>query len=375
MVEDSLSLLVDAYWLIDGPPSGRNVVSSIATAWRAEFPEDRIVLALPGAMPTGGLPSDCSRFETIRIARNLALLHGIWVSTRLGSRSAGFDAILSQNFTPLFGPAQRMLGRHGRGPVRATFIHDLMFLDHGEWFTKAERLYFRGMALGARHADVILTSSLSEGARISRNWTDQSRKIHPVGLAVPRGLQVANPVRPAQLSTSVERPFILSVGRLNVRKNLARLIEAYLGAEGLRENCDLIIVGSADGLHVGVSARSLPSSVRFLGTVSDSELVWLYQNCEVFVFPSLDEGFGLPLLEARSAGARVVASDIPVFRELGVADILFDPTDSVDIGQAILRGMRLSQPASVEGLTVPPKWSDVVGRIRSAIREAQVVRK
>lgn len=118
-------------------------------------------------------------------------------------------------------------------------------------------------------------------------------------------------------------PYILFVGSREPRKNLSRLIQAWLP---LAKDFQLVIAGekSWDGSEQVTKQKNL----RFLGQVSDLELAALYHFAEVFAYPSLDEGFGLPVLEAFSHGVPVLAADIPVMREIaGNAAELVNPFD------------------------------------------------
>lgn len=321
-----IRVLYDGYWLHDGPPSGRNVVGSVLRAWAREFPDDELVVALPvpDEVP---LPAVDALPVARRHVPTPVANHQLWVRTRLGSAEGGVDGVVSQNFQP--GPARR-------GVPSAVFLHDVIFRDHPEWFTLAERLYFRGIASSIRSARAILTSSEAERARIQRCFPQAAGRVWAVGLGLPEGIATA---APAPVARESARPFILAVGRLNVRKNLDRLIAAYSSSPALTAGFDLVIVGEANGRATGHGHGSGgPGRVEFLGGVDDGRLKWLYQHAALFAFPSLDEGFGLPLLEAHSLGAPIAASDIPVFRELGFADAYFDPTEVGSIRRC-LEGM------------------------------------
>jgi glycosyltransferase involved in cell wall biosynthesis len=134
--------------------------------------------------------------------------------------------------------------------------------------------------------------------------------------------------------------FILSVGAIDRRKNLARLIQAY---DLLRRRSDappLAVVRAPSGddiyLAAEVSSRGLDRNVRMLGRVSDDALSHLYSTAACFVFPSLYEGFGLPVLEAMASGTPVVTSRSSSLPEVaGGAALLVNPTDPVGIRDAI----------------------------------------
>jgi glycosyltransferase involved in cell wall biosynthesis len=341
-------VLFDGYWLLNGPPSGRRVVDSFLRTWSADWPDDELLVAVPRnekdrvAELLGDLPVG---FRTVRRSP-----HGLAAMTEMGSL-ADVDVVLTQNYTPL-----------RSGAVRATFIHDLMFEEHPEFFTRSERVYFAGMPWSARFADVVLTSTRAEADRIARARPRLADKVHPVGLSLPESFAAAVAEDPA-LGLSPGR-FLLCVGRLNARKNVDRLIVALRDAELISDDVPLVVVGEPDGLAI---ARIDPDDrrVRFVGGVSDGALRWLYEQSRLFVFPSLDEGFGLPVVEAAVCGAPMVLSDIPAFRELAPGASFFDPYDPAAIAAAVRA--ELSGPPSPSPAVHVPSWSDVVGRIRATV--------
>jgi glycosyltransferase involved in cell wall biosynthesis len=345
-----VKVLFDGYWWVDGPPSGRRVVDSFLRTWVAGWPEDELLLAVPRrhrdqvAAVVGELPVE---LRTVRLAP-----HGVSAMAELGS-VADVDVVLAQNFTPLRSSA-----------VRATFIHDLMFEEHPEFFSRSERLYFAGMPWSARFADVVLTSTRAEAARIARCRPRLADRVRAVGLSVPESFAEAAPADPG-LGLEPGR-FLLCVGRLNVRKNVNRLIDALRAQDLVSDDFPLVVVGEPDGLAI---ARTAPGDhrFRFVGGVTDGALRWLYANCRLFVFPSLDEGFGLPVVEAAICGAPMVLSDIPAFRELAPGAAFFDPLDEADMGAAIGRELAGAPSPSPEVLV--PSWADVVGRIRDTVAE------
>lgn len=153
---------------------------------------------------------------------------------------------------------------------------------------------------------------------------------------------------PAQ-SVAVDLPdagFVLAVGTLEPRKNLPRLVGAYASLpETLQVAHPLVVVG-ARGWRTGetlAALRGLRSRCIMLGAVSDAALSELYRRCAVFAYPSLGEGFGLPVLEAMAAGAAVLTSDLQVLHEVGGDAVEYvDPRSVASIADG-LRGL-LEQP-------------------------------
>ncbi|MBW4582607.1 MAG: glycosyltransferase family 4 protein [Tildeniella nuda ZEHNDER 1965/U140] len=137
-------------------------------------------------------------------------------------------------------------------------------------------------------------------------------------------------VAPSQLGNQPEFPFLLWVAQHRKNKNIDLLLEAYnqlLQARILSASTRLILVGSpgpeTNTLYKQINSLGLQERVLMLSSISDHELHWLYQHCNVFVAPSSTEGFCIPLAEARYFGCRVVCSDIPIFREVASLNCVF----------------------------------------------------
>ncbi|UOV06585.1 glycosyltransferase family 4 protein [Pseudoxanthomonas sp. F37] len=135
----------------------------------------------------------------------------------------------------------------------------------------------------------------------------------------------------------IERPFVMYAGGFDSRKNISALVRAFaMLPDGLRTTHQLVIVGQAPAserlsLEAVVAECGLGAdNVVFAGFVADADLVGLYNQCRLYAFPSLQEGFGLPALEAMSSGAVVIGSNCSSLPEvIGMEEALFDPTDDV----------------------------------------------
>ncbi|MCX5909760.1 MAG: glycosyltransferase family 1 protein [Deltaproteobacteria bacterium] len=138
-------------------------------------------------------------------------------------------------------------------------------------------------------------------------------------------------------------PFWLNVGVLEPRKNQKGLIRAYaLLKANLGGTFPLVIAGGQGWLmedsEKALASRGLQQDVFLLGYVDNEALQWLYQNCFAFIYPSLFEGFGLPVLEAMTFGAPIIASGVSSLPEIvGQAGILIDPLNGEEIFQAMRR--------------------------------------
>ena len=165
-------------------------------------------------------------------------------------------------------------------------------------------------------------------------------RIHVIPEALPKEFRESNEKLTEEQTEIIKqrlqlnRPYVLFVGTREPRKNLLRLIEAW---EPMASNIDLLIVGAKGWDETG-DKRYRQSGLRFLGKVTDQELNVLYGEAELFAFPSLDEGFGLPILEAFYHGTPVVTSNVTALIEVaGNAAELVDP-ESVE---AIRGGIEL----------------------------------
>jgi glycosyltransferase involved in cell wall biosynthesis len=212
-------------------------------------------------------------------------------------------------------------------------VHDLSFLRFPETFTPALRRYLeRAVPRSIARADRILADSNATRddliqlldvppERIVTLYSGVSRRFSPQSEPEERhALQERYGIG--------ERPYILSVGTIQPRKNYARLIEACapLAEE---QQIELVLVGQPAWLAEPILAAAAERScVKLPGFVDDADLPALYRQAEILAFPSLYEGFGLPALEAMACGTPVVASSTSSLPEVvGDAGLLVAPTD------------------------------------------------
>jgi glycosyltransferase involved in cell wall biosynthesis len=174
-------------------------------------------------------------------------------------------------------------------------------------------------------------------------------------------------VQRVEAELGIEAPYFLAVGTWEPRKNLELLVRVFLGLrnEGALGGYRLVLVGARGWkdrrLTRLVERETMSRSAEGgdiipLGYTSDEVLAHLYSGCQAFVFPSLYEGFGLPVAEARACGAKVIASDLPELREAGGPDTVYVPPTWDGLRLALLQALQPnSRPASPEQL---PSWSD-----------------
>jgi glycosyltransferase involved in cell wall biosynthesis len=224
--------------------------------------------------------------------------------------------LLAPGFGLFHGLNQR-LPRWWAGPKIATF-HDLFVLT-GEYSTPEFRARFAEQAReAAKRATVIIAvSEFTRGQVISLLGVDPSRV-----RVIHHGVRALLPA-----ATQAREKIILSAGAIQARKNIVRLVEAF---EVIDPSWRLVLIGSngygADAIHARIAASPVRERIAVLGYVPVEDLAAWYARAQVFAFPSLDEGFGMPVLEAMAAGAAVLTSNRSALPEVaGDAALLIDP--------------------------------------------------
>ena len=236
-----------------------------------------------------------------------------------------------------------------RVPVILT-IHDLNFLHeapHDEQFATAARK-LADIQRKIDRAAVIVTDSLFVAQDVTRHLVLHDKPVHVVPLGVPLPVP-ASTSRPGFLPPG---PFLFTVGNCLAHKNFHVLLDLLEKLPGQR----LVIGGKkatpyGDYLEREVAARRLGERVALPGEVSDADRQWLYENCEAFLFPSLTEGFGFPVLEAMLCGKPVFMSRRTSLPEIaGDNGYFFDAYDGAALAAAYWSGMGRyhSDPAAAE---------------------------
>ena len=219
-------------------------------------------------------------------------------------------------------------------------VHDVIALDHPELCSWPNARHMRClMPASIRRASAIIVSSSFVRERIRDLFGLASERIH----VVPLGVDLARFSSPSPVASTdaivPSRPYLLFLGNLEPKKGLPSLLDAY-GAVADTIGWDLVLAGRPAWRSGGIMARvqqySGPGNVISLGPVADADLPHLYQEAQAFVFPSITEGFGLPVLEAMAAGAPVVHSDCPaVIETAGGAGLSFPRGDASELGKAL----------------------------------------
>jgi len=216
---------------------------------------------------------------------------------------------------------------HARLRRAITTFHDLFVLT-GEYSTPEFRRRFAEQARdAAARSDRIIAVSQFTARQV----------VDVLGVDPAKVLVVHHGVRTARGTAAAREKIILHVGAIQYRKNISRLVDAFE-----RVDCDwqLVLVGSAGYGAADIAARigaaRSRERIRWLGYVPPAELANWYARAMIFAFPSLDEGFGMPVLEAMASGAPVIASNRAAMPEVaGDAAWLVDPEDTDELAGAL----------------------------------------
>jgi glycosyltransferase involved in cell wall biosynthesis len=250
--------------------------------------------------------------------------------------------------TGLFGldvvhtPSPAAVPPPGPGQRLVVTVHDLAFVVHPELFPRQWRLMYRAaLSRAVRSADAIVTVSRHTAEDLVRHTRVHPSRIHVTHLG-PSSVSGQAGIEETLARFRVRRPYALFVGTLEPRKNLVRLVRAYRRAASRGVRHTLVLAGPAGWRHEPVLAeasREGPGEVVLTGpTRTPEELDALYRGADLFVYPSLYEGFGLPVVEAMARGVPCVVSTSSSLPEVaGEAALLVDPRSVAALAEAIER--------------------------------------
>ena len=254
------------------------------------------------------------------------------------------------------------------GSRRVATIHDVIPYIYPETSTKLDKLiYHYWLPLAVRRLDAIITDSQQSKRDIIFYLRVKEEKVFVIPCAANARYRplTTREIQSALARYDINFPYILYVGSLESRKNLPRLLEAYARARQNVPQWKLVIVGARKWkftpIFETVQRLGLEPHVHFTGYVEEEDLPAVYNGADLFVFPSLYEGFGLPVLEAMASGTPVITSNCSSLPEVaGDAAILIDPYDVDAIAEAmqqVLLNPSLAASLRVKGLAHAKKFS------------------
>jgi glycosyltransferase involved in cell wall biosynthesis len=242
------------------------------------------------------------------------------------ARRAQVDVIHAPAYTAPFWSA---------APVVLT-VHDVSYERHPQWYPYrrdwARRAFYRRSAYAAAH---ILTVSQFSATEITAAYRIPMERMTVTPLGVDDAFSPAESSLSHEFPAGVVPPYVLHVGDLHERRNLPMLTDALLAARRAATTAplSLVLAGNDCGVGDAICAMAAQAGARdavvLLGSVTEKRLRALYRGAAALVYPSLYEGFGLPLIEAMACGTPVIASNVTSIPEVvGDGGMLLDPADA-----------------------------------------------
>ncbi len=303
-----MRIAVDARAAAEVPAGRGRYVRELLRAFAA-LSDDNEYLLLARSLWTGARLDERFHWRTIR------LRDPVW-SLAAAAAARDADAVLATNSYLLAAAA----------PARAVAtVHDLLAFDRELSLPRGSAAERLTLPLVVRRGQALLCVSEATRAALVERFPRAETRAHVVPHGVEARFFVERP----------EQPYLLMTGTLEPRKNVVRALEAVAGLpQELRERFELRLAGPRgwDTHAIDTAMRRYGSSARHLGLVPDDELADLYGGASVFLYPSLREGFGLPVLEAMAAGTAVVTSSLSSLPEVGGDVVRYvDPYDVASI--------------------------------------------
>lgn len=241
-------------------------------------------------------------------------------------RTQKIDLYHTQYIIPIFMPKETKIVTH---------IHDVSFRVYKDLIKKTDAFFLNTLIPYAiRHADHVIAISQFTKKEIITHYACPSEKITVILNAAVTHCDPSLQYEDVRVKYTLPQKYIMALGTMQPRKNIPFLLKVFADLAKERNDVSLVLVGKKDHnfdsaiRYMLTQNPHIAERVCFTGYVTEAEKCRLYEHAQVFVFPSLYEGFGVPILEALSMGTPVVISDIPPHREVAADVGLYcDPTN------------------------------------------------
>ncbi|MBF2708190.1 glycosyltransferase family 4 protein [Flavobacterium soyangense] len=246
-------------------------------------------------------------------------------------------------------------------------IHDLCFRVHPEWFSKSFAFFYNFLIPQlVRVSKGIITVSNVSKQELIKELNVPEDKITVIYNAVASVFEIVNSFKLSKSESPIPFDYILSVSSHHPRKNFERLVKAFKLIK--QDNLKLCIIGNMNK-NFNSTELEIEDNVIYLQNISDCELIEYYKHSKLFVFASIYEGFGIPIIEALKVGVPICISDIPVFHEICQESALyFDPYNINDIKDKIIES--LSDSSRSNDIDFKRfSWKDGASKILKLINE------
>lgn len=260
-------------------------------------------------------------------------------------------------------------------------IHDVIpaVLKSQYLKTWIEQIYYKlAMGVSTGRTVGIITDSYFSKNEILKHFSVSPKKIRVIYLGCSEEFSpITDSIRLTKVRNKfgLHRPYVLTIGGNEPRKNVERLIDIFSRLSDTLKFDLAVIGGSWRGASLGTNAQGA-NNIFYLGSVDQGDLISLYNMAELFVFPSLYEGFGLPVLEAMACGTPVAASNSSSIPEVaGEAAMLFDPLDGEGMYKmisGILNSREAKEELRLKGLERVKmfSWKNTLDQTMEVYREA-----
>lgn len=322
---------IDAKWFFNGPPSGIVVVRNILKHLVRLNHEDEFFIFLDKRDEDKPFPYISEKVHVKYVWADNNFLSNVLLIPLVTSKMK-LDVFVFQNFAPLFTNYKRL-----------SFVFDVIFKSNPEFFTFIERLYFIPLRFLTSKSNRVCTISESEKRRMIIHKYAKDDEIDVIHLGVddefiPKEQHDRDLLRTVTEKYNLPETFILYVGRLNIRKNIFNLLRAIELLNN--KTVPLVIVGEYDWKMTSVETIldeiGIRDRVLFTGRMESKHIPAIFSLATVFTYPSFEEGFGLPPLEAMASGVPVIVSNSSSLPEIcGEAAIYVDPHAPNSIAAAI----------------------------------------